>query len=615
MQSRIRYYLWFLLLLIMNYAVHSQSFTASVDRSKVGENEQFQVTFTFSGEEVNALKDFKAPDFNREFLLLSGPNHSTSMQIINGAVSASRSFSFYLQPRSTGSFTIGSASIIYKEQTLKSEPIRIEVVRGSSSPQQNQRQNQTDDEIPTSEIEQNLFIKATADKQRVYQGEQVTVTYKLYTRLNLASQMSVSKLPQYQGFWAEELETSNNISFDIETVNGQQFRVGVLKKVALFPSKTGELSVTPLELVVPVAIRKKKKPTGSLFDDFFDDPFFGRTQVVEYNAKSNTIRLNVVDVPEEEKPASFRGAVGRYEMRVNLDKKETKTNDPVTLKVTISGTGNIKLIDLPELQLETGFEKYEPKINEEVIRVNRVTGKKEFEYLIVPRLAGTKELPSIEFSYFDPERKRYEVLREGPMSIKIEQGEFITGGGDVKEDLKLLGDDIRFIKTSSSFKERGDIVIFRPSFWAATVLPLAAFLLLAGWKRRNDRLNENITELRYSKAERMAKKRLKKGKELMAVNKAEEFYTEISMALTGYLEDKFNIPKSEFMLERAVNELRNKKVSEGIISDLEATIEKCEFIRFAPARDAGGEMVNMYERSVKLIVDIEKEVKGGRNVK
>lgn len=248
-------------LLSINLA--AQNFTASVNRNPVGENERFQLSFTFSGEDINSLANFIPPAFN-DFHVLSGPNQSTSMQIINGAVSASKTLSYYLQPSKTGTFTIGSASIEYKGTKYKSEPIKIEVVKGNSTA----KSNIDDNSVSDKDIAENLFIKATVDKRKVYQGEQVTVTYKLYTRLNIAAQMSVSKLPSYQGFWAEELETSNTIMFSTENIKGKRFRVGILKKVALFPSQSGELSITPLELKVPVQIEKRR--TGNIFDDFLD---------------------------------------------------------------------------------------------------------------------------------------------------------------------------------------------------------------------------------------------------------------------------------------------------------------------------------------------------------
>lgn len=592
------------LVIIFAGSLSAQSFTSSASKTTVGVGESFEVSFTFSGEDVNSIKNFSPPDFNKNFLLLSGPNHSTSMQIINGAVSASRTYSYYLQPRGTGNFILGSATLEFKGQTYKTEPVKIEVVKGSTQPQQ-QKQQQQSDEIRTAEIAENLFIRAIPDKQKIYQGEQVTITYKLYTRLDIASQMSVSKLPQYKGFWVEELESSRNITFETENFNGKLFRVGILKKAALFPSQTGELAVTPFEIVVPVRIKQQSR-SNNPFDDFFNDPFFGRTQVVEYKAKSNTIKLNVLPLPEESKPSSFNGAVGNFSLSSEIDKKETKTSEPVTLKLNITGTGNIKLLEVPEVKLPTGLEKYEPKTSEEVSSIGKISGKKSIEYLIVPRIAGTKEIPPVEFSYFNPEKKSYETLKTPSYTLKIEQG----AGSSVyaSKEIEAVENDIRFIKTSvNKLNKKGEMLLLKPGFWAAAALPALALIGLIAWKRKEERLAGDVQLMKYTRAQKIAHRRLKTAKQLMEAGEQEKFFSEISLALFGYLEDKFHIEKSEFTIERAAGELQKRNFDEGLIEDLKSTIEKCDFVRFAPLQDKHAEMNRMYQNSADLIIQLEKE--------
>jgi hypothetical protein len=604
----------FILIALVLFAVcgdiSPQSLTASVANSKVGQGDQFEVSFTFNGPDVNSVSGFKPPDF-ANFLVLSGPNQSTSMQIINGAVSGSISYSYYIQPRSIGAFTIGSASVNYKGTTYKSQPVKIEVVKGSAPPPtaQSQRGAVPNTEAQNSEIAKNLFIRASVDKQKVYQGEQVTVTYKLYTRLNIASQMQVSKLPQYQGFWAEELETSNQIMFTTENVDGKQYRVGVLKKAALFPSQNGELTVSPMELKVPVQIQQKRKSSNSFFDDFFNDPFFGNAQTVEYNAKSNTVKVNVLPLPEN-KPESFKGAVGQFSISSELNKTSTKTNEPLSLKLNITGTGNVTLLSVPELNLPTGMEKYDPKVTDQVTRQGRISGRKSIEYLIVPRNSGKKEIPPVKFTYFDPNKKSYVTLSTPAYNINVEQG---TGeqsyAGMSKEDIKILGDDIRYIKTSSpALQQKGEILLYTFGFWTAAVLPFLALLGAVMWKRREDRLAGNVSLMRYRKAQRVSAKRLKTAKTLMLANRQTDFYTEISLALFGYLEDKLHIPKSEFTLDRASAELRKAGVDESLISGIVSCAEKCEYIRFAPVEDGTTEMKNMYDDTEKLIIDVERSI-------
>ncbi len=605
-----------ILFFLFTGGILAQSLTASVSDNPVGLQDRFQITFTFSGTDINNIKNFSAPAFNN-FLTLSGPNQSTSIQFINGAQSASISFSYYLQPRSIGKFTIGSASIDYKGTQYKSDPITIEVVKGSSQPQQQAQNQQQQDNVATNkEIGDNLFIRAVADKQKVYLGEQVVVTYKLYTRVNIAAQMSISKLPQYQGFWAEELETSPTIMFTTEVVNGKQYRVGVLKKAALFPSQTGELKVSPFELNVPVQIRKKRKSNGNFFDDFFNDPFFDTGQTVNYTAKSNTIKLNVLPLPSTNVPPSFNGAVGKYSMTSSLDKSETKTNDPVTIKLDISGTGNIKLLNIPEVKLPTGMEKYDPQVKQDITRKDVVSGKMDIEYLIVPRIAGTKSIPPIEFSYFDPQKKSYETLSSPEYKIKIDQGNTVasyTSSG--KEDIKVLDNDIRFIKTSDeALEKKNTFLIYSFGFWSAAIFPLFVLVGLITWKKKTDKLAGNLQLLKFQKAQKVARNRLKLAQKLKEENKQTEFYSEISQALFGYLEDKFKIAKSDFTVDKAIDELRNNEIKDELINDFKVCAEKCEFIRFAPSKDGVNAMNDMYDESAKIIIELEKSFSDKKHV-
>ncbi|MEE9448944.1 MAG: BatD family protein, partial [Ignavibacteriaceae bacterium] len=256
----------FAIIFFLPVFLFAQKFTASVNETTVADNERFQVSFIFSGKSINDLKNFKPPSFSN-FLILSGPNQSTSIQIINGVQTASLTHLYILQPEKVGTYSIGKASIEQDGQTFETKLLKMQIVKGGAKP----KQNITNKTISNEEIAKNLYIRAIIDKRKVYKGEQVTVVYKLYTRLTIASQMTINKLPQYQGFWTEELETASNITFNTEVVNGKQFRVGVLKKVALFPSQTGKLEVTPFELTVPVQIQRKR--SRNIFDDFFGDPF------------------------------------------------------------------------------------------------------------------------------------------------------------------------------------------------------------------------------------------------------------------------------------------------------------------------------------------------------
>lgn len=592
-----------IIILLLPLKLSAQNFTASVNETTVADNEQFKVTFTLSGNNVNGIKNFNPPPFSN-FIILSGPNQSTSIQFINGVQSGSISYSYILQPRSLGNFSIGKASIEYDGEEYQTEPLNITVVKGNSKP----KQQKQDDSISNEEIAKNLFIKATVDKRKVFLGEQVTVTYKLYTRLNIAAQMSISKLPQYQGFWTEELETSTNIVFMTEVIDGKQFRVGTLKRAALFPTQTGKLEITPFELTVPIQI-KKNRNRNNIFDDFFNDPF-GNSKTIEFNAISDKITIDVLQLPQKNKPDSFKGAVGDFTFRADLDKTSAKTNEPVTLKIEISGKGNIQLVDMPELNLPTGFEKYEPKTSEKINNKNIISGTKTAEYLMVPRVVGKREIPAIKFSYFDPANKKYITKQSGPFTLNITQGESLP---DVqvanKEEIRKLGEDIRFIKTSGyDIYKKEKSVLFTPFFWIGGVTPMVLLFVLIGWKRKNDKLAGNITLLNYQRAQKIAKKRLKKAKQLLNENNHKEFYTEISQALFGYLEDKLHIAKAEFTIDKAKDELAKLNVNDDLTQKVKQMAEACEFIRFAPGAEENTAMKSTFDQMANVITDVEKSI-------
>ncbi len=587
-----------------------QSFSATVNDQKVGLNNQFQVSFTFSGTSLNNLSNFHPPNFDN-FMVLSGPNESTSMQIINGAVSASKSYSYYLQPKNLGKYTIGSASITYNGQSYSTKSLTIDVVKGSSKPQRNNNSvaaQPSSPNISKEEIEKNCFIKAIADKNKVYLGQQVTVTYKLYTRLSIASQMSVNKLPQYNGCWAEELNTSNTISFSNEMVDGKMFKVGVLKKAALFPSQTGTLDVTPMDLTIPIQVQNRRS-SGNFFDDFFNNPF-GQAQTYNYDAQSNVLKIKVESLPDKNVPPSFNGAVGDFTMNATLDKNNVAINEPLNLKITISGTGNIKLLDVPAPKLPTGMEQYEPKTNTKINRESIISGKKEVDYLLIPRISGEKVIHPIDFSYFNVNEGKYVTLRTPEFKINVAQG---AGGNNYaatspqQSSIKLLGNDIRYIKTSyNDVRKKGSIILYQSGFWIAAGLPLIFLVGLVTYKRHSDKIASDVQLLKFQRAQKVAKSRLKTAKEMMTEKNQNGFYSEISLALFGYLEDKLHMPKSEFSLESAIDKLKNRKVQDSVLENLKTCAEKCEYMRFAPQKDGMSAMNEVYNESANVIIEIEK---------
>lgn len=581
----------------------AQDFNATVDKTTVGQYEHFQVYFTFNGSDINGLSNFRPPSF-QGFRVLSGPNQSTSMQIINNKVSASLTFSYILQPTNVGEFTIGSASVDYNGKTYRTNPLKISVVKGTP------QQRKESDGITSDELSKNVFIVAEASKTRAFIGEQITITYKLYTKLNIASPQ-ITKLPQYQGFWAEEIEPSQTISFDIGMYKGERYRIATIKRVALFPTKTGTLSVTPFELNIPVIV-KRKRTGNDIFDEFFNDSFFGRTETIDYLAKSNTLKIEVEPLPSSNMPSSFNGAVGNFNFKVEVDKNKVMTNESITLRMTVSGSGNIKLLKLPEVQLPAGFEKYEPRIYDNVNKGSVISGQKIVEYLIVPRTPGEKEIPPIEFSYFNPAVRKYVTLTSPAFKINVikGQGQYEPIAGNFsKEDIKLLSEDIRYIKTSDfKFEKKRERALIQPWFWISITLPLIALFAAVGIRKKQEKLYSNVQLLKYQKAEKAAKKRLKIAKQALDKNNLSEFYSELSLALYGYLEDKLGIQKSEFTIEKALEMLAQKNISEELITRIKNVSDKCEFVRFAPSGMNSASAGELYEEAVSIIINLDSSL-------
>ncbi|RJQ58264.1 MAG: protein BatD [Stygiobacter sp.] len=583
---------------------YAQKFSASIERTTVGQNDRFQVDFTFEGGDVNSVSNFRQPNF-AGFRVLSGPNQSSSMQIINGKVSGSLSLSYILQPSNVGEFTIGSASIDYVGKTYSTQLIKIKVEKGTPQQQQSSSGGYNQQELAKS-----VFIVAEANKSRVIQGEQITITYKLYTKLNIASPQ-ITKLPSYEGFWSEEIGPIKQINFDLEMYRGERFRVAKIKQVALFPSKTGTLNVTPFELNVPVIV-KKKRTGNDMFDEFFNDSFFGRSETVQFLAKSNTLKVHVDPLPSGA-PASFNGAVGNFTFRAEVDKENVTANESITLRMNVSGSGNIKLLNAPQPQLPGGFEKYEPKTVENINRGAVVSGQKIIDYLIVPRSSGTKEIPAVEFTYFNPSSKKYVTLKSQTFKINVRPGV----GGEVasnnfaKEDVKLLSQDIRYIKLSDfNLEPKQEITFIKPWFWLSIVLPLLGMIGAFVYKTKQDKLYGNVQLLKFQKAEKEARKRLKLAKTALDSQQTTNFYSEISFALFGYLEDKLSIQKSEFTLDGAVEKLQRKTVNEALIARVKQIAERCEFARFAPQGEMQAAANDMYEETVKVIIDLDSSIGG-----
>ena len=581
---------------------------ASVDKNTVAVDEQFTLEFTLNGGGMGGGSIPKLPDISK-FMVLSGPNQSSSVQIINGSVSSSVTYSYVLQPREAGKFTLGAATIETGGKQYSSQPIEITVVKGAAKPKQSAAAGQPSD--PNVQVGDNLFLRAAVDRSRVYLGEQVTVTFKVYTRVRITN-YTIEKLPAMTGFWGEELAVPQQVSLTTEVVNGKQYQSGLLKKVALFPTQSGTLEINPLEIVCQVQMQNRKR-SNDFFDQFFNDPFFNNVATSNVNIKSSAIKITVLPLPKNDVPASFKGAVGKFNLNASVSSSRVKTNEPLSLKATIGGTGNIKILEAPNLEVSNDFEKYDPKVNETIDRSgNVVNGSKTFEWLLVPRYPGQKRIPALEFSYFDPLKGKYVALKSGAMDLTVEKGSAEApqiASGISKEDVKLLSQDIRFIKTNSgSFRRKGGDVIPLSTLAIITVLPLLAFVGLAAYRQKTLKELSDVASFRSRKAMKTASKKLKEAKVLLSSENSEAFYAEISRALWAYVSDKLSIDRAELSIENVMKQLEGKPISQDVVARLKECLEACEFARFAPASSRQEEKSKIYEMASNVIVATEKEL-------
>lgn len=576
------------------------SFTATVSQSKVGTGEQFTVTFAVSGADAMGAKNFRAPDFG-QLLVLSGPNTSQSYQIINGSMSGSISYSYVLYARQTGKFTINAATIDYKGNQLKTQPILVEVVQGK--PQQKAQAPETN----LANIGENLFVRAIADKQRARIGEQVTITYKLYTRVSVSG-YDLTKAPTYEGFWSEDIEQSHQPAVVNETYEGKQYRVAVIKRTALFATQAGNLKIAPLEVQCAVQVQTRRQSNDPF--DIFNDPFFQQTQTQQLAIKSNPLAFTIEPLPSNA-PQGFTGAVGQYSFAAAIDKNEVRAGDPITLKLAVSGNGNISLLSLPKPVLPADLEAYEPKITTNVTRDGGIIrGNKTAEYLLVPRNPGKRTIDPIPFAYYDLAQHHYVRLSSPKFDISITPGREIAGGSSSiasKEDIKLLGEDIRYLKLSpGELQNLSDSPLSGGMFYLGTFLPPLLFVGAFAYRKRMKAIYGDMPKFRFQQAGKEAARRLKQAKQLLAQGNTESYHAEISKALLGYLEDKLHLEKSSLTVEEAVNRLQQRGVDDNTLAQLRTCIERADFARFAPDSDTSGARKELLDAASAAINAIEK---------
>ena len=586
------------------------SFVASApDVVVVGD--QFRLSYTVTTQKV---KDFRAPSI-KGFDVLMGPSRSeqSSTQIVNGSVSSTSSitFTYILMANTAGEFTVPGASIVADGNQMISNSVKIKVLPQDQNHNSSRRNNDNSSSIqPSSNASvsnQDLFITATASKTNVYEQEAFVLTYKIYTReSNL--QLNNAKLPDFKGFHSQEIEMTTNARWTPEHYKGRNYYTTVYRQFVLFPQQSGKLFIEPAQFQMTV-----NKPVQSA--DPFDAFFNGGNNVIEIKKPITTpkIAINVNPLPAG-KPTNFLGGVGEFNISSSINSKELKTNDAITIKLVISGTGNLKLISNPEIKFADDFEVYDPKVDNQVrLTKEGLTGNKVIEYLAIPRHAGTYKIPGVSFSYFDIRSKSYKTLNTEDYVINVEKG---AGNADQvianftnKEDLKVLGEDIRYIKQNEvTFQPKGSFFYGSMSYWLFYIIPALAFILFFIIYRKQAAENANVAKMRTKKANKVAIKRMKLAGKLLSENKKDAFYDEVLKALWGYISDKLNIPVSRLSKDNIEEKLRNHGVSEELIKEFLNALNDCEFARFAPG-DENQAMDKVYSSSIEVISKMENSIK------
>ena len=586
--------------------LQAQTLTASAP-SRVAVGEQFRLTYTVNTQNVS---DFRAGDIPSELEVLIGPNQSmqSSYQIINGHASQSSSvtYTYIVAATKGGSYTIPAARAVVDGKQIRSNALTIKVIgsAGNNSRPYTGDEGEEVRDMGSRISGSDLFIKVSANKKRVFEQEPILLTYKVYTLVQL-SQLR-GDMPDLKSFYTQEVDLPQQKSFSLESVNGRPYRTCTWSQYVMFPQTTGKLHI-PAITFEGIVIQQNRNV------DPFEAFFNGGSGYVEVKKKIEAPGIEIQVDPLPQRPASFSGGVGKFNISAQIDKTETKANEPITLRVIVSGTGNLKLIKQPIVNLPKDFDKYEPKVTDQTkLTTAGIEGSKIYDMLIVPRHQGQYDIPPVEFTYFDTDTKRYETVKSESFHLDVAKG---SGTGSVSDftgdGVDELNKDIRFIKTGDA-KQRhtGEFFFGSGVYWGIIVALIIVFITLFVIFRQRAIDNANVTKMRGKKANKVATKRLKMAARLMTDNKPSEFYDEVLRALWGYVGDKLNIPVAQLSHDNISQKLAERNVHQSIIDQFIGAIDECEFERYAPG-DPKGNMNKVYDKAMLAIEKIEEVMKKG----
>ena len=610
--------LYIFLLFISTWAIaQTPSFIAQVSKNKVAVGEVFQVAFTLNGSGSNLVY----PGFN-DFDIYSGPNQSQSMSMVNGNISQSTTISLFIAAKKEGRFTIGSASVMSANQKLETKPIVIEVTKAAQQQQQQQQGNPNAQTQQPQQPQQNqakeknqyaseisnddLFVRTFLSKTKCYLGEQLTLTQKVYSRVDLRGFQNV-KFPPYNGFWSQQEQGNQQINLKQENVNGVMYYVADYNKVYLFPQRTGTISIEAVELDCIVRRQTKRQPRN-IFEQFFGA---GGYEDVAIKVKSKPVKVEVQDLPTENKSQNFSGAVGDFGFKAEIDKNKVKANEAINLKITVSGKGNVKLIEPLKLDLPESFEVYDPKESENIKTQGGVSGSITYNYLIIPREKGEFTLNNLGFNYFDADKKQYVSIPSPDINLTVLEGD--PGSAQIiapkKHGVDESENDIRYIKKGDLGLKKSDEEFFSSTtHYLLLIFPTLLFFVGLFLVRQHIKANSNMVAVKERKAAKLAKKQLVIAEKHMSANNKEAFFNEILNALNKYIGDKFALSIVDLSKEKISEMLLSRNVSDVTTKNVIDTLNTCEYAKYAPSA-VTGDLKQVYNDTVELISKIENQIK------
>ena len=581
----------------------------------VATGEQFRLSYTLNKEGSN----LRVPTLEG-FDLLAGPGTSQSFysSTINGKTvqQVTYTYTYVLEGVKEGTYQIPPATVTVKGKEYQSNSLRIQVVKGSGESRNNSQSggNTAAQTNPNAAVnENNLFVKVDINRRQVYLGESLVATIKVYSKVDLTN-FGRSKFPDFNGFLAEEVPTPQRIELVRETYDGQIYNVGIIRKILLFPQHTGEITIEPFEL--ECIVRQRLTGGGrSIFDDFF-----GNYREVRAMRRSKPVTVTVKELPQQGKPVGFSGTVGNITMSSSISADTVRANDAITYKLTFRGTGNLKLLRAPSVGFPLDFETYDPKETRDLtVTANGLSGTVAFEYLLIPRYSGDYKIPSLRFSYFDPQSGTYKTLSSPEYDIHVlkgaEKGEATAENGSAvksfkKEDVRMVGEDIRYLKTGNlGLRSTGVHFFGTTAYWLAFLIPLVLFILGAVLNRRRIKANADIVRVKNKAANKMARRRLKVAAGAMKAHNSELFYDEVLKALWGYMSYKLNIDRAELYRDNISDILQRKEVNDELVKEFISVLDTCEYARYAPGSNSDQEMGKVYADSIEVITKLDKAIK------